>query len=108
MERFAAEARAAGNLSSPHIVTVHDFGRAGPEHAGAPFLVMEYLEGRALEDVLAEGSLPPVPDALDWTRQICTGLAAAHRKRHAALHEALSGQLQRLRSDLAALRKEKR
>ncbi|MEW1912485.1 protein kinase [Kitasatospora sp. NPDC085895] len=79
VERFAAEARAAGNLSSPHIVTVHDFGRAGPAHGGAPFLVMEHLDGRALEDVLAEGPLPPVALALDWTRQVCTGLAAAHR-----------------------------
>ncbi|MCU7820723.1 serine/threonine-protein kinase [Kitasatospora sp. DSM 101779] len=79
VERFAAEARAAGNLSSPHIVTVHDFGRAGPEHGGAPFLVMEHLDGRALEDVLDEGPLPAVPDALGWTQQVCTGLAAAHR-----------------------------
>ena len=39
---------------------------------------------------------------------VITGLGDTHRKRHAALHEALSGQLQRLRSDLAALRKEKR
>ncbi|WP_052390069.1 serine/threonine-protein kinase [Streptomyces sp. NRRL B-24484] len=79
VERFAAEARAAGNLSSPHIVTVHDFGRAGPEHGGAPFLVMEHLDGRALEEVLDEGPLPPVTDALGWTRQVCTGLAVAHR-----------------------------
>ncbi|MCX4748152.1 serine/threonine protein kinase [Kitasatospora sp. NBC_01287] len=78
-ERFAAEARAAGNLSSPHIVTIHDFGRAGPEHGGAPFLVMELLNGQSLEEIVRQGALPPVPDVLDWTLQICTGLAAAHR-----------------------------
>ncbi|MER7751165.1 serine/threonine-protein kinase [Kitasatospora sp. NPDC097643] len=79
IERFAAEARAAGNLSSPHIVTVHDFGRAGPEQGGAPFLVMELLEGRSLEEIISQGALPPVEDALDWTLQVCTALAAAHR-----------------------------
>ncbi|MFB7376059.1 protein kinase [Kitasatospora purpeofusca] len=79
IERFAAEARAAGNLSSPHIVTIHDFGRTGPEQGGAPFLVMELLEGQSLEGIIAQGALPPVEDALDWTRQVCTGLATAHR-----------------------------
>ncbi|MFB9368965.1 serine/threonine-protein kinase [Kitasatospora albolonga] len=79
VERFAAEARAAGNLSSPHIVTIHDFGRTGPDHGRAPFLVMELLEGLSLEEVTSQGALPPVPDALDWTRQVCVGLAAAHR-----------------------------
>ncbi|MEK2488251.1 serine/threonine-protein kinase [Kitasatospora purpeofusca] len=78
-ERFAAEARAAGNLSSPHIVTVHDFGRTGPEQGGAPFLVMELLEGHSLEETVSQGALPPVEDALDWTLQVCTGLATAHR-----------------------------
>ncbi|WP_254897884.1 serine/threonine-protein kinase [Kitasatospora sp. NA04385] len=79
VERFAAEARAAGNLSSPHIVTIHDFGRTGPEDGRAPFLVMEFLDGRSLDEVVSRGGLPPVPDALEWTRQVCTGLASAHR-----------------------------
>lgn len=79
IERFAAEARAAGNLSSPHIVTIHDFGRTGPEQGGAPFLVMELLEGQSLEEIVSQGALPPVEDALDWTLQVCTGLATAHR-----------------------------
>ncbi|WP_149030311.1 protein kinase [Kitasatospora sp. MBT66] len=79
IERFAAEARAAGNLSSPHIVTIHDFGRTGPEQGGAPFLVMELLEGQSLEGIITQGALPPVEDALDWTRQVCAGLATAHR-----------------------------
>ncbi|MFB8240568.1 serine/threonine-protein kinase [Kitasatospora purpeofusca] len=79
IERFAAEARAAGNLSSPHIVTIHDFGRTGPEQSGAPFLVMELLEGQSLEEIVSQGALPPVEDALDWTLQVCTGLATAHR-----------------------------
>ncbi|MFC8895865.1 serine/threonine-protein kinase [Streptomyces cinereoruber] len=79
VERFAAEARAAGNLSSPHIVTIHDFGRTGPDQGRAPFLVMELIEGQSLEEVIFQGALPPVQDALDWTLQVCTGLAAAHR-----------------------------
>ncbi|MGW4803900.1 serine/threonine-protein kinase [Kitasatospora sp. NPDC004272] len=79
VERFAAEARAAGNLSSPHIVTIHDLGRTGPEDGHAPFLVMEFLDGRSLDEVVAEGALPPVRDALEWVLQVCTGLASAHR-----------------------------
>ncbi|WP_169117483.1 MULTISPECIES: serine/threonine-protein kinase [unclassified Streptomyces] len=79
VERFAAEARAAGNLSSPHIVTIHDFGRTGPDQGRAPFLVMELIEGQSLEEVISQGAPPPVRDALDWTLQVCTGLATAHR-----------------------------
>src|SRR5215475_12958082 len=49
-ERFFREARAAGGLSHPGIVTVFDVG----EHEGLPFLVMEFISGRSLSDVIKE------------------------------------------------------
>ncbi|MFI9327452.1 protein kinase [Kitasatospora sp. NPDC052868] len=75
--RFVREACAAGNLSHPNIVTVHDLGEA--ELGGQPvtFLVMELLTGRTLTEVLRAG--PPDPaQSLGWGRQICAALAAAH------------------------------
>src|SRR5262245_66386750 len=47
-ERFLAEARSAGQLSHPNILTIHDLG----EDDGVPFLVMEYLPGRDLRSIL--------------------------------------------------------
>ena len=49
--RFAREATAAGKLSHPSIVTIHQLG----EHAGIQFLVLEFVEGRSLEHLLADG-----------------------------------------------------
>src|SRR5215467_6539090 len=50
-ERFFREARAAGRLAHPGIVTVFDVS----EHAGTPFLVMEYIAGRTLQSILESG-----------------------------------------------------
>ena len=56
IDRFRREARAAGRLNHPHVVTVHDYGVTDDEH---PFLVMEYCEGGSLADQLrARGTLP--------------------------------------------------
>ncbi|HYV84960.1 MAG TPA: protein kinase [Patescibacteria group bacterium] len=73
LRRFEQEARAAGRLSHPNILTVHDLGR----HMGAPFLVSELLEGQTLRDRLARGALPR-EEAVDRAAQIARGLAAAH------------------------------
>ncbi|WP_406284135.1 serine/threonine-protein kinase [Embleya sp. NBC_00896] len=70
------EARTAGALNHPGVVTVHDVGR--DEADGALFLVMEYLDGRDLASVLREDGPPSTPTAVDWAAQIAAALARAH------------------------------
>ncbi|MEV7445699.1 serine/threonine-protein kinase, partial [Streptomyces sp. NPDC091204] len=76
-ELFFREARTAGALSHPGIVTVHDLGRDGD---GTLYLVMENVPGRNLGVVLEHG-LPPVGDVLAWTAQAADALYAAHSVR---------------------------
>ena len=73
LDAFAREARAAGALNHPNVLTVYDVG----EHRGAPYLVTEFLEGSPLRARLAAGALP-VEQALDVALQIARGLGAAH------------------------------
>ena len=75
-QRFRNEARAAGRLSHPNIVTVYDAG----EQDGVLYIAMELLEGRTLQALLAERRRLPVKQAIDITRQICAGLDFAHAK----------------------------
>jgi serine/threonine-protein kinase len=73
--RFKREAMAAARLSGePHVITVFDVA----EHAGRPFIVMEYLEGGSLHDKLSAGSVDP-REALDWLGQAAGALDTAHR-----------------------------
>ena len=74
-ERFLNEAKAAGTLSHPNLITIHEFGEDG----GVLFLVMEYLEGEDLSALLRRRSLTPA-QALDVMAQVCDGLAYAHAK----------------------------
>src|SRR5215213_6121921 len=56
VERFRREAQAAANLTHPHIVGVYDWGKQGSTY----FIVMEYIDGRTLGDILrAEGPMLP-------------------------------------------------
>ena len=76
VERFKREARAASRIQSEHIVRVTDADVA-PELGGAPFLVMELLEGADLERVT--GTEPAAPaDVLVWLRQVARALGKAH------------------------------
>lgn len=75
LRRFEGEARLAGGLSHPNILTVHDVG----SHGDSPYLVMEFLEGETLRARLKRGALP-VATALDLAIQFARGLAAAHTK----------------------------
>ncbi|MGH9536122.1 MAG: serine/threonine-protein kinase, partial [Terriglobales bacterium] len=100
LRRFELEARAAGQLNHPNVLTVHDFGLT----RGAPYLVTELLEGETLRQRLALGGAAPAATAapttgesagtatggsalalpprkaLDIAAQIANGLAAAHEK----------------------------
>jgi eukaryotic-like serine/threonine-protein kinase len=74
-ERFQREARVAVKLRSEHVARVLDFGILDN---GAPFIVMEYLEGHDLQQALyTRGSLP-VAEAVGYLLQACEGLAEAH------------------------------
>jgi serine/threonine-protein kinase len=75
VERFLREARAAVRIKSEHIARVTDVGRGD---GGAPYIVMEYLEGRDLGDLLAEHGPLPVTDAIEYVLQACEGIAEAH------------------------------
>ncbi|HTB54497.1 MAG TPA: serine/threonine-protein kinase, partial [Trebonia sp.] len=73
--RFRAEAKHAGSLTHPCVARVYDYGNAGP--ASPPYLVMEYVNGPSLADMLAVDPVHPVL-ALDVAAQAAAGLDAAH------------------------------
>lgn len=74
VERFYREARAAGLLSHPNIVTIYEAG----EDNGRHFIAMEYLEGKTLREVLdTEGQLTP-ERAGEIAREVCSALGYAH------------------------------
>jgi serine/threonine-protein kinase len=75
LSRFAREARAAARIASEHVVRVHDVGTL-PN--GAPYMVMEYLEGRDLAAWLRERGPAPVEQAVDFVLQACLAVAEAH------------------------------
>jgi serine/threonine protein kinase len=75
MERFLREARASARLKGEHIAKVQDVGRL-PE--GLPYMVMEYLSGSDLQDLLHQrGPLPPM-EAVTYMMQACEALVEAH------------------------------
>jgi beta-lactam-binding protein with PASTA domain/predicted Ser/Thr protein kinase len=77
--RFRREAQSAASLNHPSIVAVYDTGEDSHNGTSTPFIVMEYVEGRTLREVLeAEGRLLP-QRALEITAQICAALDQAHR-----------------------------
>jgi dienelactone hydrolase len=73
--RFEREARAISSLNHAHICTLHDVG----EQDGFSFLIMEYLEGETLADILARGALQ-IGEALRYAVEAADALAAAHAK----------------------------
>jgi tetratricopeptide (TPR) repeat protein/TolB-like protein len=70
---FAEEARTAGSLNHPNIVSVHDIG----EHGGAPYIVSEYADGETLRMRLKRGPMS-IEMTTGVTLQIIRGLTAAH------------------------------
>jgi serine/threonine-protein kinase len=73
--RFEREAIAAAQIDHPHVVAASDYGRT---EDGVFFLVLEFVEGQGLREVLTTQGALPIPRALHIARQITSGLARAH------------------------------
>jgi eukaryotic-like serine/threonine-protein kinase len=78
--RFYTEAKAAGSLNHPNIIIIYDIGKSGH----LVYMAMEYIEGRELREMLAEGKPLPVAQAVDIAAQVGEGLAYAHQ--HQVVH----------------------
>src|SRR5271154_3247469 len=75
VERFRREAQAAANLNHPNIVAIYDWG----QEDGTYFIVMEYVEGRSLRDLIRSQGPLDAGQAADITAEIASALAFAHR-----------------------------
>ncbi len=75
VERFRREAQAAANLNHPNIVAIYDWG----QESGTYFIVMEYVEGRSLRDLVRSESPLESNQAAEITAEIASALAFAHR-----------------------------
>src|SRR6266403_273075 len=73
--RFSREAKAASRISHPHAVSVTDFGEA---ENGVVFLVMEYLDGRTLKEIIRSAGPMPLVRVVEIVRQVSGALDAAH------------------------------
>ena len=78
--RFYQEAKAAGRLNHPNIVTIYDVGKSGD----VAYIAMELLEGRELREIMNEGTLLPIDQVLNIVAQVARGLAYAHE--HEIVH----------------------
>ena len=78
--RFYQEARAAGRLNHPNIVTIHDVGKCGD----IAYIAMEFLQGGELRDLLRVNKILPVSQVVDIVAQVASGLAYAHE--HEIIH----------------------
>src|SRR5689334_13472584 len=81
--RFEREARAAARLNHPHIATLHDAGAHTSDGVSEPYLVMEYVEGHTLTELLADGPLP-IERSLGIVRDVLEALAHSHA--HGVVH----------------------
>src|SRR6202521_1033105 len=80
VERFKREARAAGRLRHPNVVDVTDFGFSGEGVGRVAYLVMEYLDGCTLSDVLVEEERLPLYWVVDILEQVCAAVHEAHQQ----------------------------
>ncbi|MFM9903576.1 MAG: protein kinase domain-containing protein [Pyrinomonadaceae bacterium] len=80
VERFRREARAAGRLRHPNVVDVTDFGFAESRDGQVAYLVMEYLDGCTLGEILEEEKNLPVGWTLDILEQVCSAVHEAHQQ----------------------------
>ncbi|MDO8106162.1 Stk1 family PASTA domain-containing Ser/Thr kinase [Isoptericola sp. b441] len=82
--RFRREAQAAASLNHPAVVAVYDTGEdvvneAGGGIAHVPFIVMEYVEGHTVRDILRDGAAVPIDEAVEITAGVLSALEYSHR-----------------------------
>ena len=77
--RFRREAEAAGRLRHPNVVDVTDFGLAQTADGPVAYLVMEYLDGCSLAEIVAEEGALPIAWVIDILEQVCSAVEAAHQ-----------------------------
>jgi serine/threonine protein kinase len=77
--RFRREAEAAGRLRHPNVVDVTDFGFAQTTNGPVAYLVMEYLDGCTLAEIVAEEGALPIQWVVDILEQVCAAVEEAHR-----------------------------
>ncbi len=80
--RFYREARVIAQLRHPHIVKVFDIGQDGDRH----YFVMEYIQGRTLNEILAHEGPLPLARVLAISRQVAQALAYAHAQQPSVVH----------------------
>lgn len=76
IERFYREAKAAGTLAHPNIVTIFDVGQENERH----FIAMEYLEGHSLREIQQMQGALPLKETLEIALQLCDALGYAHSR----------------------------
>lgn len=80
VERFRREARAAGRLRHPNVVNVTDFGFSKTNTGEVAYLVMEYLDGCTLGEILEEENQLPLSWSIDILEQVCSAVHEAHEQ----------------------------
>ena len=80
VERFRREARAAGRLRHPNVVDVTDFGFSETDNGDVAYLVMEYLDGCTLGEILEEEKKLPLGWTIDILEQVCSAVHQAHEQ----------------------------
>jgi eukaryotic-like serine/threonine-protein kinase len=87
LERFRRESRSVAQLNHPHVVTVIDAGEeasgaegAGGDALGTPYIVLEFVDGETLKDVIRREAPLEIAQALAYTIEIARALGAAHER----------------------------
>jgi hypothetical protein len=85
LERFRREARSVARLNHPHVVRVIDAGEelsesSGADGAGAPYIVLEYVEGETLKDLIRREGPLEITQAIAYAIEIARALGAAHQR----------------------------